>query len=343
MRSEPDFGGKSAFGLEAVGYATHRRRYGGAVPDESLEITRDQIEAAADRIAPYIRRTPVLDVGLQQTPVILKLDCLQVSGSFKARGAFSAVTMLGPGGRGVTTASGGNFGSAVALAAATLGRSATIFVPQTSPEAKIQRLRDYGAAVEVIDGFYPEALAACVEWADGHDVELLHAFDQRDVVAGQGTCGLEVLEQVPDCDTILVAVGGGGLIGGLASWVRAEARIVAVETEGTATLHDSLAAGERVSVEISGIAASSLGARQVGALGWDAARRWVDSAVLVTDDDVLRAQAWLWDSVRLGIEPGAAAPMAALLSGVYRPSRGERVVAVTCGANLDPASIPPAR
>jgi len=310
------------------------------VTEPFREITEADIEHAAARIDPYIRRTPVIEVALGNGSVGLKLDCLQVSGSFKGRGAFAAVTALGEGTRGVTTASGGNFGSAVALAATTLGRPSTIFVPETSPDAKIQRLRDYGATVEVVDGYYPAAAEACVAWAAEHDVEFLHAFDQPDVVAGQGTCGRELLQQVAGCDTVLVAVGGAGLIGGVASWIRDSARVVAVETVGTATLHDSLAAGRPVDLEISGVAASSLGARRVGELGWAAAQRWVDESLLVTDDHVIDAQAWLWDEVRLAIEPGAATPVAALLSGVYVPEQHERVVAITCGANLDPASIP---
>jgi len=311
-----------------------------------FEIGRDEIGVAAVRIAGHVRETPVLrlEADALGVPAILKLDLLQPTGSFKVRGAFSLLLAAPIPGGGVTAASGGNFGAAVAYAAGRLGVAATIFVPASSPREKIDALAALGAEVRVIDGYYPAALAACREWAAERDVLFAHAYDQREVVAGQGTCGRELAAQAPEVDTVLVAVGGGGLIGGIASWYRDDARIVSVETEGTPTLHAALAAGEPVDVEIGGIAASSLGASRVGDHPWAAARRWVDRAVLVSDEALTAARRRLWQTARLAVEPGAAAPVAALLSGAYGPEPGERVAVVVCGANADPRDlIAPAR
>lgn len=307
----------------------------------SLEVTRDQILGAADRIAPYVRRTPVLEVGNTvdfDFDVVLKLDSLQVTGSFKPRGAFSVLTAVEVPPTGVVAASGGNFGAAVAYAASVLGHKATVFVPDTSPEEKIGRISGYGAEVKRIPGFYAEALAASVDFAAESGAFFAHAYDQPEVMAGQGTCALEVIRQVPDCDTILVAVGGGGLIGGIASWIRSDARVIAVEPELCPSLHAARAAGRPVVAEVGGVAASSLGAAQVGDHPWFA-NRWIDESLLLDDRDILSAQGWLWRHTRILAETSASCPVAALLSGAYRPERGERVVAVISGSNTDPGSV----
>jgi threonine dehydratase len=298
--------------------------------------SREDLVVAAARIGPYIRRTPVLEVG-DVLPATLKLDLLQPTGTFKVRGAFSLL-LSHPEEERVVAASGGNFALAIAHAAARLGRTAELFVPSTSPPDKIDRLRATGAAVEVIAGMYPEALEASRRHVGEHGGLLAHAYDLPEVVAGAGTCALEIATQTT-ADTVLVAVGGGGLIAGVASWFRGDVRVIGVETEGTATLYRSRAAGRQVEVELSGIAVSSLGTSRLGDIAWEASTRWVAGSVLVTDQQVVGAQRWLWDNVRLIAEPGAAAPLAALLSGAYQPDAGERVVVIVCGANTLPSTF----
>ncbi|CAN5783258.1 threonine/serine dehydratase [soil metagenome] len=311
------------------------------VPTPSgVEITRDDIEQAARRIAGHIRRTPILDMGAGpgECRLSLKLDLLQPTGSFKIRGATSLLTAH-PEARRVVTASGGNFGLAIAHAASRLGVGADIFVPATSPPVKAARIRAAGAEVHIVDGHYAEALAAAEQFESGGDVLFAHAYDQAEVVAGQGTCGREIATQDPDVDTVVVAVGGAGLIGGIASWFRDDVRIVAAETHGTATLHAALAAGHPVVVAVGGLAADSLGASEVGRYGFEASRRWVDEVCLVSDEDVRSAQRWLWSEVRLIAEPGGAAALAAVLSGAYRTEPDERVCVLVCGANTDPSVV----
>lgn len=302
--------------------------------------TRADIKTAAQRVADHIRHTPTLELGpaFGVEEVTLKLDLLQPTGSFKVRGAFNRLLAADPRPERVVAASGGNFGLAVAYAARTIGIVADIFVPASSPEAKISRLREQGAEVHVIDGFYADALAASQEFLRSNDALVAHAYDQFDVVAGQGTCGLEMSQQVPDADVVLVAVGGGGLIGGIASWYRGDTRVIGVETHGTATLHSARAAGGPVDVDVGGVAADSLGSKRLGDIAWEA-NRWIDDVVLVTDDAVRAAQRALWDECRLIAEPGAATTIAALLSGAYPARPGEKVLALVCGANTDPASI----
>lgn len=301
----------------------------------TTEITRSDIEAAAVRIEGLVRMTPVLEL---ENGLALKLDLLQPTGSFKVRGAFSLLTAHTDTSR-VVAASGGNFGLAVAHAGSRLGIGADIFVPSTSPPVKLHRIRALGATVHVIEGYYAAALEASLEFADDRDVLSAHAYDDPYVVAGQGTCGREVMAQMSGVDTVVVAVGGAGLIGGIASWVRDDVRLVAAETYGTRALNAALEAGRPVPVEVSGVAADSLGAALVGEIGWAAASRWVDESVLVTDDDVIAAQRRLWEECRLIAEPGAATAMAAVTSGAYRPGPGERVCVVVCGANADPGSV----
>ncbi len=298
--------------------------------------SREDISAAAALISSRIRRTPVLEVA---AGLVLKLEMLQVSGTFKARGAYTLLLSAEVPAAGVVAASGGNFGLAVAYAARDLGHRATVFVPKTAPAAKADRLRLLGADVVPAGSRYEHALAASVEHCERTGALFAHAYDQPPVVAGAGTCAMEIAEQTPDVDTVVVAVGGGGLIGGVASWFRGDVRVVAVETASTPTLHAALTAGAPIDVEVGGIAASALGATRIGAIGFAAAQQWVDRSLLVSDDDVLRAQRWLWDEVRLASEPGGAAAMAALLSGAYTPAAGERVVVLACGANVDPSTL----
>jgi len=302
------------------------------------EISRIDIERAAERIDPHVRRTPVADLGDVLGAgwrLILKMDYMQPTGSFKVRGAFSLLTARPITPAGVVAASGGNFGLAVAYAASRLGHRATVFVPSTSPDEKTGRISAYGADVRKVDGYYPEALEASRLWAAGSGALEAHAYDQAEVVAGQGTCGREIMDQVPDAASVLVAVGGGGLIGGIASWIRDEAMVVGVEPELCPTLHEARRAGRPVEVGVGGVAASSLGAATLGELPWKA-RRWIDDSILVSDDEILTAQRWLWDTCRVIAEPGACAPIAALLTGCYAPGKGEQVVAVISGANTGP-------
>ncbi len=301
----------------------------------SEEITRADVEAAAQRIRPYVRRTPVLELGNameDRFQLILKLEAMQPTGSFKVRGAFSDLTRRAIPESGVVAASGGNFGLAVAYAASVLGHRATVYVPGTSPEEKIGRIASLGADVRVVPGYYPEALAASRVWAEEADAHEIHAYDQPDVVAGQGTCGREIMEQVPEVGSILVAVGGGGLIGGIASWARDDAAVIGVESEGCPALHAAREAGGPVDVAVGGLAASALGASRLGDLAWRA-NEWIYLSVLVSDEDIATAQRWLWETCRVLAEPAACAPIAALSTGAYAPAAGERVVAVISGAN----------
>lgn len=304
------------------------------------EVTRKDIEAAALRIEPHIRRTPVLGIGNELSDgyaTNLKLEHLQVTGSFKARGAFSVLSAVDTGESGVVAASGGNFGIAVAYAASRLGRQATIFVPGTSPAEKIEKIGVHGADVRVIDGYYDEARAASEDFASKTGAFQAHAYDQHDVVAGQGTLARE-LEDQTRVDVVIAAVGGGGLIGGIASWLRERAKVIAVEPELCPGFHSALDAGQPVEVDVSGVAASSLGARSVGDHLWQA-REWVDDSVLVSDDDIVEAQRWLWSATRLAVEPAAATTVAALRSRAYRPERDASVVCVLSGGNVDPGSV----
>lgn len=299
---------------------------------------RDAVEAAAERVHGHVRRTPVLDVGADVLgrPVTLKLEQLQRSGTFKARGAFNLLLSRDVPDAGIAAASGGNYGLAVAVAAGELGHRATIFVPTISDPAKVAGLRAVGAEVVEVGDEYAEALEESQRFAAETGALLGHAYDLPEVVAGAGTVARE-LEQQATFDTLLVAVGGGGLIAGIATWLQDRTRIVAVETEGTPTLHAARAAGGPVDVEVSGIGADALGARRIGAHAW-AANRWIDDAILVPDDDVRAAQQRLWERCRLVLEPAGAAAAAAVLSGAYLPDADERVAVLLCGANTAPGS-----
>jgi threonine dehydratase len=300
-----------------------------------MSITREAIVRAAQRIAPHVRRTPVVEVTLAGAtlPVTLKLELLQHSGSFKARGAFNNLVPAPAGGAGVATASGGNHGAAVAYAARQLGHRARIFVPEISSPAKVARIASYGADIVQRGANYSEALALCEAYIAESRAVSVHAYDSEATLEGQGTLGRELEAQAPGLDTLLVAVGGGGLIGGIAAWYRSAINIVGVEPQTCNTLHAALAAGERVAVKPSGLATDALGATTVGRLMFDIARDHVSQVVLVSDDDIRNAQRKLWRDMQLVTEPGGATALAALLSGAYRPARDERIGVVICGAN----------
>lgn len=304
---------------------------------------RADIEAASRRVAPHVRRTPVLEVAAGtfgvEAPIALKLELLQVTGSFKPRGAFNRMLTADVGDAGVVAASGGNFGLAVGHAARELGHHAEIFVPSSSPAAKIDRVRATSADVTVIEGLYDDASVAASERHVQSGAVLLHPFDQPAVVTGQGTIGLELSDQVPDVDTVLVSVGGGGLIGGVASWFAGDVRMVAVEPETSRCLGAALGSGAPVDVPVGGIAADSLGVRRVGEIAFEVASRYVDRCVTVTDDDILMAQRAIWHELHQLAEPGGAAALGALMAGAYRPEPGERIVVLVCGSNGDLAPV----
>jgi threonine dehydratase len=315
------------------------------VIDAARAPTRDDIEAARVRTAPHVRRTPVLgsESGVfgVQAPLTLKLELLQVTGSFKPRGAFNRMLSADVGTSGVVAASGGNFGLAVGHAARTLGHRAEIFVPATSPLSKIDKVRATGADVRVVDGFYDDAAEAALARHADTGAVWMHPFDQPEVVAGQGTIGAELSEQVVAADTVLVAVGGGGLIGGIASWFAGTGvRVVGVEPETSRCLQAALHAGEPVEVPVSGRAADSLGARRIGDIAFAVANAGlVDDVVLVSDEAILGAQQALWRELRMFAEPGGAAALSAVREGVYLPAAGEQVVVLVCGSNGEPFGV----
>lgn len=305
---------------------------------DKQEVSRDQIAAAYNRIRPHVRKTPVIDCagadfGIDAGSLTFKLEHLQYAGSFKSRGAFANLMLRDIPAAGVAAASGGNHGAAVAFAASKLARKATIFVPKISSPAKIERIRDFGADLVVEGERYVDALAKCEAFMKKSGALGIHAYDQPETLLGQGTVGLELEAQAPKIDTLLVAVGGGGLIGGIAAWYEGRIRIVGVEPATSHCLFAALAAQKPVDVDVSGVAADSLGARRVGSLMFPLARAFVDQVVLVGDDAIKAAQASLWQGMRQALEPGGATAFAALLSGAYRPAKGEKVGVLLCGAN----------
>jgi threonine dehydratase len=307
-------------------------------------VTRSDIERVYPVIAPHVRRTPTVaisgaDFGLPPFSLTLKLEQLQHAGSFKTRGAFANLLTRHPPKTGVVAASGGNHGAAVAYAAMKLGLPARIFVPTVSSPAKIDRIRLYGADLTVIGERYAEALAASIEWSKTSGAMPVHAFDQIETLAGQGTLALELQQQAPELDTVLVAVGGGGLIGGIAAWYESKTRVVAVEPEGAPTLAEALKAGQPVDAPTGSVAADSLAPKRVGELMFPIAQAYIDRVVLVSDHAIRMAQKMLWESLRLVAEPGGCAAFAAILSGAYQPSEGERVGVVVSGANTTAVSF----
>ena len=298
---------------------------------------RTSILAAEPIIRPYIRTTPVFstgaaDFGLAGAPVSFKLEFMQHSGTFKARGAFANLLMREGAEKGIVAASGGNHGAAVAYAAMVLGIKAHIYVPSISSPAKIARIRQYGAEIVVGGDTYADAYAASHTFAAERGLAEVHAYDGFHTLSGQGTVGLEWLEQTPGLDTLLVAVGGGGLIGGIAAALAGKVKIVGVEPENAATLARAMEAGAPVDVPVSGVAADSLGARRIGAACF-ALSGHMEKPVLLTDEEIVAAQHAIWDVLRLVAEPGGAAAMGALLTGKYKPARDERVGVLLCGAN----------
>jgi threonine dehydratase len=303
-------------------------------------IDRARIEATERLIRPHIRQTPVIEIaaadfGLPGTPILFKLEGLQHTGSFKPRGAFANLLTREVGPAGVAAASGGNHGVAVAYAAMRLGHAARIFVPEVVSRAKAERIRAYGAQLVIAGERYADALEACDAHVARTHALSVHAFDQNETLLGQGTLGLELDRQGPGFDTLMVAVGGGGLIAGIAAWFDGAVRMIGVEPEAAPTLHDALAAGHPVDSPAGGIAAESLAPRRVGALVLPIAQHRVERVVLVPDAAILAAQAALWSVLRIVAEPGGAAAFAALLSGAYRPAPDERVAVLVCGANTD--------
>lgn len=307
------------------------------VPDPS------QIRAAAAGIQSWVRRTPVITVGID-TPdgpldVTLKLESLQHAGSFKPRGAFWSVLSRSERPAVLVAASGGNHGLAVAHVGHALGIPAQIYVPMIASPVKVAAIRALGAEVVQEGGHYAEALAASREASAAPGALALHAYDAETTVAGQGTLGLEVLEQVPDADTVLVAVGGGGLISGTRLALPEHVRVVGVETEGCATYAGAADAGAPVTIAPAGLAADALGAARIGEIAWQVLGSHRVPALTVPDDAVRSARQWLWDRLRVVAEPAGATALAALSAGRFRPAPGERVVVVVCGANTDPSDL----
>jgi threonine dehydratase len=302
-----------------------------------VTISADDIEAAAKRIEKLVRRTPTLTVDGSQLDtagtVSLKLEYLQHSGTFKARGAsnFLLSNEIGP--AGVVAASGGNHGAAVAWAASQLGHPATIFVPTISAPAKLERLVSYGAEVRQVGAVYAGALHASVEHQQTSGATPIHAYEDPAVMAGAGTTGREMEDQVAPMDAVLVACGGGGLAGGIATWLGDRTQVVACETEGTSGYAQALAAGEPVDIRVSGVAADALGASRIGDLAWEQLSARAAASVVVTDDEVEVAREAMWDRFRIVVEPSAAVPIAALLSGRYEPAPDAHIGVVVCGAN----------
>lgn len=305
--------------------------------------TQDEIRAAADRIAPYIRRTPVIRLAPAETglenPLVLKLEHLQVTGSFKPRGAFNRILAARAPGAGVIAASGGNHGLAVAHAARTLGITAEIFVPEITPEAKRARIAATGATLTVGGASYDEARQASEARAAETGALIVHAYDQPEILAGQGTIGMELEQDAPDLTHVVVAAGGGGLYGGIASWYGGRVGMVIAEPEQCPTLMVAGLMGQPTDVPAGGIAADSLGARRVGDLAFALMMEQGGRSVALADDRIAHAQRWLWDRLRIVAEPGGATALAALLSGSWAPPAGARVGVVVCGANCDLGSV----
>ncbi|MBU2981283.1 threonine/serine dehydratase [Lentibacter algarum] len=299
---------------------------------------QEWIKAAGERINGYVVRTPVLRTGGFGLgyEVDLKLEQLQHTGTFKARGAFNTL-LSGPVPQaGIVAASGGNHGAAVAYAAHRLGHTAHIFVPKIAGPSKIGLIERTGAQLTVVEGEYADAAEAAAEYEEATGAMQIHAYDAQATVAGQGTCFAEWEAQGLEADTVLVAVGGGGLIGGALAWLQGNRKVVAVEPETSCALNAALAKGAPCDVSVSGVAANALGARKVGQICYDLAVEHKAQSVLVSDDAITKAQLALWQERRLLVEPAGAAALSALMSGAYQPEKGERVAVILCGANVAP-------
>lgn len=302
-----------------------------------IDLSHPAIEATARRIAPHLRRTPVMEISLPHLarPVTLKLELLQHAGSFKARGAFANLTAAQDKPKGVAAASGGNHGAAVAYAAQKLGIPARIFVPEISSPAKVARIASYGAEIVQKGANYQAALEHCEAFLAESGWASIHAYNTGLTMQGQATLAYELEQQAPDIDTLLVAVGGGGLIAGISGYYAGRCKVVAVEPETSNALDAALRAGQPVTVKPSGIAADSLGASSIGTNVFPVIRQHVAGVVLVSDDSIRNAQRQLWQSLQLVSEPGGAAAFTAILSGAYRAEAGERVGIVLCGGNTE--------
>jgi threonine dehydratase len=306
-------------------------------------ISRDDIRATYETIRPFIRRTPVIQADLSELGAAqvatLKLEQLQCAGSFKARGAFTNLLLRPVPPAGVVAASGGNHGVAVAYAAHRLGVPAKIFVPTVSAPAKIERIRILGADLVVTGERYADALAAAQEWVASSGAMSVHAFDQRETLLGQGTVALELADQAGELDTVLVPVGGGGLIGGIAAWFAGSVRVIGVEPDGAPTLTRARAQGGPADAPAGSVAADALAPRRVGELVFPITASFVADVVLVDDASILAAQQALWQALRIAAEPAACVGIAALLSGAYKPAPGEHVAVVISGANMAPSQL----
>jgi threonine dehydratase len=302
-------------------------------------ISRTDIEQANARIKGHVRRTPVIEADGFGTPdpLLLKLEYMQYTGSFKPRGAFNAM-LSAPAipEVGVVAVSGGNHGAAVGYVATALGAASRIFAPSYSSAVKIGRMRGFGATVETLPTV-AEAFAAADAYHKEKGALYLHPYDQVEIVTGQGTVGLELEEDAPDIDTVVVSVGGGGLVGGIAAWYGGKVRVVAVESEGTPTMATAFREGVDARTVPSGIAADALGGPYVGKAAFEIAKQYFEPPILVPDEAIFAAQRLLWDNLRIVLEPGGVTALSALTSGAYQPKRGERVAVVLCGANADPA------
>jgi threonine dehydratase len=316
--------------------------------DQAPPVTRDDIVAADRRIfdgfKPFLRRTPLLKVrgeaiGLACAEVWFKLEQLQVSGSFKARGMLNRLLSAPIPASGVTIASGGNAGIACAQAANALGVPCEVFVPELCPPAKQQKLAALGATVSIGGAFYPQALQACLERQRATGALLVHAYDQPEVVAGAGTLAVEIEAQGGIPDSVLVSVGGGGLIAGLASGFESRSSVIAIEPELCPTLYEARRQRRPVDVDVRGIAADSLGARRIGRIAWAVTEQWVGQSLLVDEAAIRAAQLWLWREMKIAVAPAAALPLAALQTGAYLARGDEKVCLIVCGANFDPASL----
>ena len=315
---------------------------------ESNRVDRDDIVAARKRIfddfRPFLRRTPLLkvsgeSVGIDCAEVWLKLEHLQVSGSFKARGMLNRLLSNAVPASGAIIASGGNAGIACAASANAIGVPCEVFVPEVCPPAKRQKLASLGAKVVVGGAAYSDALRACMERQQATGALFVHAYDQIEAVAGAGTLALEIEADGGLPDSVLVSVGGGGLIAGVAAALESRSRVVALEPELCPTLHAARQHGQPVDVTVGGIAADSLGARRIGNIAWNATTQWVERSLLVPDAAIRSAQNWMWREMRLPVEPAAALPLAALQCGAYAARHDETVCLIVCGANFDPASL----
>ena len=318
-----------------------------APTDVAPRVTRDDIvraQARFDGFKPFLRRTPMLKVagatvGIDCAEVWLKLEHLQVSGSFKARGMLNRLLANEIPPAGVIIASGGNAGIACAQAANALGVTCEVYVPELCPPAKQQKLAALGATVIVGGAFYPQALEACIARQRASGALFVHAYDQPEVVAGAGTIALEIEADAGLPDAVLVSVGGGGLIAGIAAGFEARSRVIALEPELCPTLFEARRQRQPVDVDVSGIAADSLGARRIGQIAWSVTERWIAQSLLVADEQIRAAQLWLWREMRLAVEPAAALPLAALQCGAYVPRGDEKVCLIVCGANFDPTVL----